>query len=1063
MEMSCNESNNTSSCTNYNKNNPNIDIDPISLREKCTSTKCVENSRSNDLTDVSLFNEPNTLNTMYSYHNEMQNSKSLYNRIENSQVFNNVSVKSTENGIYSLVSSIRNKSDLPLLPTHQFTIPPSVHSATRINDFYSFSSLLSNSTLWLSHLMRNSQLSVPSSMNSMIWPNTSSDVKHCTEEMRSSNWYSDFKNMKTLNKNDNHGITLSNDDFQPFSNTAFNPMLINKTPTQADLAIEHLNSTEQNIYDRLDPYKLPKPDSTSDQSVTDGINEFTSKFRDVKRVSHNGLYCIVCGDISSGKHYGILACNGCSGFFKRSVRRKLIYRCQAGNGLCIIDKAHRNQCQACRLKKCIRMGMNKDAVQNERQPRKSSHFTAQGNPIPSKRQTVGMLHSPNDKTFSSESDHHQMTNNKQFEESMSIPKDSSNNSISSEYTPLNENNLSESINNAEKSFTNESEWNQTDCFRQHTNILKRSNSLHHRRMSNRKCTNKIGAFNELKSVDTAKLHHYMMRDNLPFYLTNVQPNKCSFTTENSNTFSFIPSVSVTDDMANCQPFYMKHLQTVKLPVSEPKNTAADNLNHETPVPSSSSYSDIKMQNFYLHLLNMFNLSKNLRVTNRENLSLNINDPNDGESGNSSECTNNLPEIKHQKTSENFTSCMENKDAALSFNNILKNLHNNYLSDCIYDSNGILKLKTTNILPLNNFNSMLTSNSYFSSSDSSSRFLNNNNQDDTGSLVCQESRNKNSTESDKQNIDEMEIGDLFLNKTVQQFEEYMKAFSLQTSLAATKCSETNNLNPSDKSPNKSFYLTNPNSGTISDEFQSSFSVFPMCIKNSLEKWLHVQSAEQLQNSNEVSSQLKSDYANQANAFIDYIFESHSPVTRYPWNQTVIQKLFSEAFYPLIEKLLNWVFGIPNFANQSKQDQKILFSQSWINVLVLFWLESQQKQQSQGSLWNPNVTKCQFTESFWSSSKDLYEEFRNIQPDITELNLLRMILLFNNVDASEVSNRETIESVQKQLRLQLTQYEWITHPNNISRCNQLLLFNTSIQKLDKTIFKECIFIENTSDSQ
>ncbi|XP_071743771.1 photoreceptor-specific nuclear receptor isoform X1 [Lepeophtheirus salmonis] len=82
--------------------------------------------------------------------------------------------------------------------------------------------------------------------------------------------------------------------------------------------------------------------------------------------------CVVCGDTSSGKHYGILACNGCSGFFKRSVRRKLIYRCQAGTGMCVIDKAHRNQCQACRLRKCLHMGMNKDAVQNERQPRNTA-------------------------------------------------------------------------------------------------------------------------------------------------------------------------------------------------------------------------------------------------------------------------------------------------------------------------------------------------------------------------------------------------------------------------------------------------------------------------------------------------------------------------------------------------------------------------------------------------------------------------------------------------------------------------------------------------------------------
>uniref|UniRef100_A0A915CYX4 Uncharacterized protein n=1 Tax=Ditylenchus dipsaci TaxID=166011 RepID=A0A915CYX4_9BILA len=71
--------------------------------------------------------------------------------------------------------------------------------------------------------------------------------------------------------------------------------------------------------------------------------------------------CAVCSDIAVCQHYGALTCEGCKGFFKRTVQKKSNYVC-AGNQNCPIDKRYRSRCQFCRYKKCCDVGMVREVV-----------------------------------------------------------------------------------------------------------------------------------------------------------------------------------------------------------------------------------------------------------------------------------------------------------------------------------------------------------------------------------------------------------------------------------------------------------------------------------------------------------------------------------------------------------------------------------------------------------------------------------------------------------------------------------------------------------------------------
>lgn len=61
------------------------------------------------------------------------------------------------------------------------------------------------------------------------------------------------------------------------------------------------------------------------------------------------LVCMICEDKATGLHYGIITCEGCKGFFKRTVQNRRVYTCVA-DGTCEITKAQRNRCQYCRFK-----------------------------------------------------------------------------------------------------------------------------------------------------------------------------------------------------------------------------------------------------------------------------------------------------------------------------------------------------------------------------------------------------------------------------------------------------------------------------------------------------------------------------------------------------------------------------------------------------------------------------------------------------------------------------------------------------------------------------------------
>merc|ERR1719427_2652699 len=91
--------------------------------------------------------------------------------------------------------------------------------------------------------------------------------------------------------------------------------------------------------------------------MTSHQNIVTSQQKNVRK-------CVVCGDKSSGYHYGVSSCEGCKGFFRRSIQKKAKYSCHRKRE-CPISRETRSRCQYCRLQKCLQVGMLKESVRND--------------------------------------------------------------------------------------------------------------------------------------------------------------------------------------------------------------------------------------------------------------------------------------------------------------------------------------------------------------------------------------------------------------------------------------------------------------------------------------------------------------------------------------------------------------------------------------------------------------------------------------------------------------------------------------------------------------------------
>ncbi|CAM9323496.1 unnamed protein product [Lampetra planeri] len=100
--------------------------------------------------------------------------------------------------------------------------------------------------------------------------------------------------------------------------------------------------------------------------------------------------CAVCGDNAACQHYGVRTCEGCKGFFKRTVQKNAKYACLAAKS-CPVDKRRRNRCQYCRFQKCLAVGMVREVVRTDGLKGRRGRLPSKPKALPDSSSPVGTL------------------------------------------------------------------------------------------------------------------------------------------------------------------------------------------------------------------------------------------------------------------------------------------------------------------------------------------------------------------------------------------------------------------------------------------------------------------------------------------------------------------------------------------------------------------------------------------------------------------------------------------------------------------------------------------------